>query len=150
MLSSVRRLARRVARSTLDDPDEAPLLVVYFHSVDEAKSVAAELGAPVYYADMSGEERSKALHCWLTEAHVLCATSAFGVGIDESRTVAVAHWKLPFSLIDWVQMAGRGSRNGSPSTAVIFTTPGQTCGDAALRAFLDAPCRRASVVGYLD
>jgi len=54
---------------------------------------------------------------------VVCATSAFGMGIDHPHIRMVSHCGMPGALEAYVQEAGRAGRDGEPAHARLFVTP---------------------------
>ncbi|MCI5045214.1 MAG: DNA helicase RecQ [Aquisalinus sp.] len=77
--------------------------------------------AIAYHAGMSDEERTIRLNRFLTEDDlVVCATIAFGMGIDKPDIRYVIHMNLPASLETYYQEIGRAGRDGNPAEAILF------------------------------
>ena len=55
---------------------------------------------------------------------VICATSAFGMGINKADIRLVVHYHLPTTLADYVQEIGRAGRDGHQALAVMLYAPG--------------------------
>ena len=51
---------------------------------------------------------------------MLCATVAFGVGMDVPAINLVIHWDAADTLLDFVQQTGRAGRDGSACTCITF------------------------------
>ncbi|WP_306252522.1 DNA helicase RecQ [Parvularcula sp. IMCC14364] len=77
--------------------------------------------AIAYHAGMADEERTVRLNRFLTEDDlVVCATIAFGMGIDKPDIRYVIHMNLPASLETYYQEIGRAGRDGNPAEAILF------------------------------
>ncbi len=104
--------------------------VVYCSTRREAEDtalalVAQGLAAGHYHGGMDRslrEEVQEAFHH--DKLEVLCATSAFGMGIDKRDIRAVLHWTMPDSLEAYWQEAGRAGRDGGPADCVLFYRTG--------------------------
>ncbi len=85
---------------------------------------AAGLPARGYHAGLAPEVRASAQK-WFqrTEHGVMCATVAFGMGIDKPDIRFVAHMGLPKSIEAYYQETGRAGRDGAPATAMLFWGP---------------------------
>jgi len=101
--------------------------IIYFSSKAQADAVAfmirkkTELRAEAYHADRTNEDRITIQHQFLRdELDVICATSAFGMGINKPNIRYVIHYHMPNSLEEYVQEIGRAGRDGQQSTAVLF------------------------------
>ena len=103
--------------------------IAYTLTTREAERAAAFLramGVPAeaYWGRRTVEERSAAMDSWLrSDATVMCATSALGMGLDRADVRWVVHLGLPDSLIRYVQEIGRIGRDGEPAWAVAVHDP---------------------------
>lgn len=85
---------------------------------------AAGIAARAYHAGMEAEERTAVQEWWMaSEAAVVVATIAFGMGIDKSDVRYVYHYNLPKGLESYSQEIGRAGRDGLRSTVELFACP---------------------------
>lgn len=100
--------------------------VVYCLSRKGAEETNAALSAlglrtVCYHAGMTPQARDKSLHAFLTgRAQIVCATVAFGMGIDKSNIRWVIHVNMPGNIESYYQEIGRAGRDGLPAEAVLF------------------------------
>ncbi|HEX2377139.1 MAG TPA: RecQ family ATP-dependent DNA helicase [Gaiellales bacterium] len=114
-----------VLASLLHAPEALPA-VVYCgrrrtcEEVADALSAGGLRAAP-YHAGLDSERRSATLAAFLGgELDVVCATTAFGMGIDKPDVRSVVHWALPSSPEEYYQQAGRAGRDGLPARCTLL------------------------------
>jgi len=104
--------------------------IVYCQSRKSAESVAARLTedgvkAAPYHAGMEGKDRAENQELFLRdEVRVICATIAFGMGINKPNVRFVIHYDLPKNIEGYYQETGRGGRDGLPSECLLLFSVG--------------------------
>ena len=79
------------------------------------------ISSTAYHAGLKYEERQKIQKGWMeNKTQVICATNAFGMGIDKPDVRFVVHLDLPESLEAYFQEAGRAGRDGKVAYSTIF------------------------------
>ncbi|ETI57132.1 hypothetical protein F443_00539 [Phytophthora nicotianae P1569] len=114
---SAQWIANRVGKETT---------IVYCMTRKEAEDtclalVRAGCHAGVYHGGLPRKRREFVRKQWMMgQLTIICATSAFGMGIDRSDVRFVVHHSIPLSLSAYSQQIGRSGRDGKPSVCVLL------------------------------
>ncbi len=101
-------------------------VIVYCLSRNDTETLAAYLnrrGIPAehYHAGMESRDRARVQETFAQERmNVICATVAFGMGIDRSNVRCIIHTSLPKSVEQYQQETGRAGRDGLEAECVLF------------------------------
>ncbi len=127
--------------------------IVYFSSKTAAEEIAdlitqkTDKQALAYHGGMDSETRFRIQQQFMNdEVEIICATSAFGMGIDKNDVRYIIHYHLPGSIQSYMQEIGRAGRDQQPALAILLYEPN----DRYLQAnLIDSTYLDAGTIAYL-
>ncbi len=111
-----------------------------------------------YHAGLSADDRARTEEWFLHAPQaVLCATCAYGMGMDKADIRTVVHVSPPADIENYLQEAGRGGRDGAAASALLLVTPQAGCSPGgggaddpiSAYAFCNTRCRRQQLLAVL-
>jgi ATP-dependent DNA helicase RecQ len=122
--------AAQVLEFLRDRAHERDSGIVYCQSRKGAEALASRLAehslpAKPYHAGLTPKERAEHQELFLRdEVRVICATIAFGMGINKPNVRFVIHYDLPKNIEGYYQETGRAGRDGLPAECVLLFSAG--------------------------
>lgn len=124
----VKKIAsKKQAVLTLSQTEKRPM-IIFCGSRSRTEDMAQELNtafgkvtAKFYHAGLEREEKTE-IEKWFYQSDdgILCATCAYGMGVDKKNIHTVIHLDPPETAEAYIQEAGRGGRDGSVANAILL------------------------------
>lgn len=117
----------------INDLPENSDVIIYCFSRQNTENIAKHIRnntrgnriAKPYHSKLKVSERTALMQEWQqNKVHIICATTAFGMGIDKPSVCMVIHYNPPFSVENFYQESGRGGRDGRSALNLFFYSHG--------------------------
>ena len=124
----VKNCAAKMKGALLLAAEELHPMIIFCGTRSKTQEMAAELNAcfgggtaKFYHAGLEKDEKEE-VEKWFYESHegILCATCAYGMGVDKKDIKTVVHLEAPETAEAYIQEAGRGGRDGSVAKAILL------------------------------
>lgn len=127
-LSRAEKLQRtgEIIQEHFDSTDEPGGIIVYAATRDATEEIRDFLShrgmvAEAFHAGIEAKDKREIMEAFVVGSiPVICATNAFGMGIDKENIRLVLHYNIPGSLENYIQEAGRAGRDLKPARCVLL------------------------------
>lgn len=167
ILYFVKRAASKTKEVLLLAEQELHPMIIFCGTRNNCEDMAQELNtyfgrniAKFYHAGLAKEEKDR-IEKWFYESKdgILCATCAYGMGVDKKDIKTVIHLQAPQTAEAYIQEAGRGGRDGSIAKAILvwsledsieWSKYSANSREAAMKKFAESTtCRRQILLDAL-
>lgn len=113
----------------LEETEDPAGIIVYAATrkvTEEIRDILNHQGlrAAAFHGGMDPNQKREVIDAFVAgETPVICATNAFGMGIDKENIRLVLHYEMPGSLENYIQEAGRAGRDMKPARCVLLYDP---------------------------
>ena len=109
-----------------DDPAGIIVYAATRKATEEIKDFLHHQGllAEAFHAGLDAKTKREIIEAFVAgQIPVICATNAFGMGIDKENIRLVLHYEMPGSLENYIQEAGRAGRDSMPARCILLYDP---------------------------
>ena len=116
-------------KAQLEDAGDSGGVIVYAATRDGTVEIRDFLNhqgleAEAFHGGLAASEKRDIIDAFVAgRIPVICATNAFGMGIDKENIRLVVHYNIPGSLENYIQEAGRAGRDQKPARCVLLYDP---------------------------
>jgi ATP-dependent DNA helicase RecQ len=130
-VSAAEKLSKafEIVTEHLNALNESSVVIIYAatrKSTEEVRDFMQHQGLEVeaFHAGLNAKEKREIIETFVAEkVPVICATNAFGMGIDKENIRLVLHYEIPGSLENYIQEAGRAGRDLKPAYCILLYDP---------------------------
>ena len=121
--------AHQIIIETLEQADEPAGVIVYAATRDGTEQIRDFLHhqgliAEAFHAGLDSKLKRETIDAFVDgDIPIICATNAFGMGIDKENIRLVLHYDIPGSLENYIQEAGRAGRDLKPARCILLYDP---------------------------
>lgn len=121
--------ALEIVGGHLQSEEPGSRVIVYAATRDSTEELQAYLNhqgipAEVFHAGLEPRNKREIMEAFVDgDLRVICATNAFGMGIDKENVRLVLHYEMPGSLENYIQEAGRAGRDLKPARCILLYDP---------------------------
>ena len=127
-LSTAEKLERthEIVQEHLDSNDDPGGIIVYAatrNATEEIREFLHHQGriAEAFHAGIDAKDKREIIEAFIAgHIPIICATNAFGMGIDKENIRLVLHFNMPGSLENYIQEAGRAGRDLKPARCILL------------------------------
>jgi len=112
--------------NTTDDPAGIIVYAATRRATEEIRDFLHHQGllAEAFHAGLDAKVKREIIEAFVEgQIPVICATNAFGMGIDKENIRLVLHYEMPGSLENYIQEAGRAGRDSKPARCILLYDP---------------------------
>ena len=112
--------------SAMDEPAGIIVYAATRNATEEIRNFLHHQGmlAEAFHAGVDAKEKREIMEAFVAgQIPVICATNAFGMGIDKENIRLVLHYEMPGSLENYIQEAGRAGRDLKPARCILLYDP---------------------------
>jgi ATP-dependent DNA helicase RecQ len=109
-----------------DDPAGIIVYAAYRKTTEEIRDFLHHRGllAEAFHGGLDAKTKREIIEAFVDgQIPVICATNAFGMGIDKENIRLVLHYEMPGSLENYIQEAGRAGRDSKPARCILLYDP---------------------------